>query len=259
MKLLLAIACLTVAAAASAQTPFATENVGRSTPKQGSSATPSTQGVSAANPWLGAQVAYRFGGTKELADNLFVAAHFINEIPTSWDRIHLPVMGNFSELSIDSSKSETPAQQVSQGVQQLVSSASGIRLGLYPYVVAAKGDNVTVVFHGEAAWKLNSVKGADDSPTYLNAFRVSGGIEIGVGQRKDGKMPATLSVAPVITMLSAADYQKVSGQSKSAVKSFEATLILPWREKMGFLFEGIVGQSDARGFRAAIVIATDSK
>src|SRR5687767_4785061 len=83
--------------AANAQTPFATQNVGSSSAERSLT----LSGPSAGSPWIGGQIAYKFGGSSEFADNLLVAARLLYDIDVGSEKFHLPVMGNISDLTTD--------------------------------------------------------------------------------------------------------------------------------------------------------------
>jgi len=250
MNVLMLTAFLAMSSSANAQTPFSTENVSRSADKS----QPTTQGISAANPWLGAQVAYKFGGTDEIADNLIVSARLLYEIDFGTSKFRLPVMGNISDLTATTAVDASSAEQLAQKAQALVMSATGARVGLYPYYVAYKSDVASVVFHGEAAWKLNALEDPTKTLQYLQQLRFSGGIEFGLGKTDGDRLPLTVSVTPTVTVFSAKDYAKIFGEEKSRVSGLEITGVIPVAQGVGFLLEGVLAK-DANALRAGLVLA----
>jgi hypothetical protein len=234
------------------QTPFATENLGSSTKPI------HALGISAASPWVGAQVAYKFGGTNDFADNLLVSARLLYDIDLGESKIHLPVMGNISELTANASGNAGAGDQLDQKAQQLMMSSTGLRVGLYPYTYVHRTDVLSIIFHGEGAWKMNAFKDNSNILQYLQQGRIAAGIEFGIGKTAGDRLPLTISVTPAITFFSSAEYEKVFGKSKSHVQGLETTMVVPVAQGVGLLLEGIEG-SGVHTVRAGLVIATKAK
>jgi len=221
-------------------------------------------GVAANNPWLGAQVGYKFGGTDSFSDNLLVGAKFLydplgtNKDSSGDDRgWHLPVMGNISDLTANASAAASPSDQLDHQAQQLISSAQGLNVGVYPYLVISRSQVVRVTAHSLIGWKLSSLRTPGGETVLFNQGRVAAGLEVAIGQLNEaGRLPITFSVTPVITFLSADKYEQVFGTRKSAIGSVELTGVMPVGSGFGLLFEGILSGGDRGSFRSGMVFLT---
>src|SRR5262245_28321948 len=162
---------------AAAQTPFASRNVAgaptapanQPPPPEGAAVSSAAPSASPANPWVGAQIGYKFGGTTAFQDNLIVNAQLLHDIELGTTNFRLPVMGNISGLTAHAPANDDESKELAQKGQELMDSASGVRVGLYPYYeftsIRERHSWLSVVLQGETAWKLNAFKkeGIEDS------------------------------------------------------------------------------------------------
>lgn len=239
-----------------AQTPLAMKNL------EHKSRQVSGAGMSAANPWIGSQVGFKFGGTKEFADNLLVSAQLLWEIETNSETFRLPVMGNLGDLVTSATSSKTEEEQTKQKLQELLTSSAGANVGVYPVLRLIKDHDdgkrvpISLTLHGSALWKLNAFSDPTDT-RYLQQGKFTAGLEFGIGGGKADRWPATLSVTPALTVFSKNDYAKIFAESRSHLFAVEITGILPVGRGVGFLLEGIVGKSDRSSLRAGLIIAKE--
>jgi len=214
-----------------------------------------TESVSPASPWAGAQIGYKFGNSGDFSDSVLVTAHLMYDVKLdASDTFHLPVMGNIAELTTSAAGVTGSPDDVKKKAEDLVLSATGARVGLYPYVFLKRKPFFSAIGHGELAWKMNGFKDDANNVTYLQQGRGSIGAEFWIGQNDKDHLPITVSLTAVRSFFSAADYQKVFGKSKNHIQTFETTAIVPVGRGAGFLFEYVIG-GGTRAVRAGIVIA----
>jgi hypothetical protein len=243
----------------SAQTPFATRNVGHG-------AKPGAAGIAANNPWLGAQVSYRFGESDAFADNLLVSGRLLYDIlPGDTTRFHLPVMGNVGPLIQVATDPESDEKAVRDQADQLLLGAQGVTVGLYPYIEIRKSDRFLLTFHSVVAWRLNALhelgspSTSDPELVYLLQGRFATGVELVIGSRADGRRSFTLSVTPTLAVFGKDAYRRAFGEEKWRLPSLEATAILPLGAGVGVLFEGIDGEGSSNAFRMGLLVAAQSQ
>lgn len=235
-----------------AQTPYGLTNV---TTDAGAG------GAAANNPWLGAQIAYNFGGTDSFSENFLVTARFLydplgsNKDDTGDQRgWHAPVMGNIGDIASHVAGGEDSEGAITEKAQALLSSAQGINVGLYPYYVLARSNVVRLTAHGAIGWKLNSLRDPDNGTVMFNEGRGSAGLELALGNlNEEGRLPITLSVAPVVTFFSAAKYEEVFGERRGSLWSAEITGILPVGSGMGVLFQSVLAGNTRSSFSSGLV------
>lgn len=283
--------------AVQAQTPMGVRNVSRD-------AEPAAQAVAVNNPWFGAQIAHRFGTEGAFESNLLAAGQFMYEIkfkipetsaagladptdPTATStsargtrstsqktpflsRFHLPVVSNFGgDIAPD-----TADDAIDNKVKELLSSASGVTAGLFPYYELGKNDNFMLTLHGLFAWRYNSFKpaaadgetgggtgteAAESQATELvGVHQVKSGIglEAVIGDRSDRKGGLTISVTPVLTWFTdKAAYKKAFGEERSSLAGLEVVGIIPISDKgVGVVLEGVTASGGKRSFRAGLMI-----
>lgn len=214
-----------------------------------------TESVSPASPWAGAQIGYKFGESGDFSDSILVAAHLMYDVKVDPDdRFHLPVMGNIADLTTSVTGTAGSQEDLTKKADDLVLSATGARVGLYPYVFLNQTTYWSVVAHGELGWKMNGFKDASGDVAYLQQGRVSLGVEFWIGQNDEDHLPITISLAPVRAFFSDKDYKKVFGTAKSHIQTLETTAIVPIGKGTGFLFEYVTG-GGTRTVRVGIIIA----
>lgn len=248
LKLAICILILLSGYRNNAQTPMSFANAGLS--KTGE------KGISANNFWLGAQVGYKFGSSDGFADNLLVSGRLLYDVDLGASKFHLPVMGNISSLrDVFTSSPKTSEDTIKAKVQDLMISAQGINVGLYPYYIAYSNEYFQFTLHGSATWKLNAFKDKKDETQYLDQGRFSLGIEASIGKSGNGKYPLTVSVTPTYTFFDAEKYEKIFGENKRSITSLEITGVVPVGNGVGLLIESIVASKPFSAFRAGIIIA----
>jgi len=288
------------APAVQAQTPMGIRNVSRD-------AEPAARAVAVNSPWFGAQIAHRFGTEGEFESNLLAAGQFMYEIkfkvpegsgavtgdptdPTTrstgasravgsatqkapfLSKFHLPVVSNFGgDIAPD-----TADDAIDNKVKELLSSASGVTAGLFPYYELGSNDNFMLTLHGLFAWRYNSFKpaGAADTGTGsaggtddaagaeetelvgLHQVKSGIGLEVVIGDRSDRKGGLTVSVTPVLTWFTdKAAYKKVFEEERSSLAGLEVVGIIPISDKgVGVVLEGVTASGGKRSFRAGLII-----
>lgn len=259
--LLICLFLLMVAGAASAQTPFTVGRIaGTASPLERKLAAEQGTSLSAAaasNPWMGGQLAYTFGKSDELGDNLLVSASVVHEISMAEGRLlRLPVIGNFADLVSSGSAGTSEEEERTDKLKDLLLGSSGIRAGLYPYreIAGLHRDDFNFVLHGEASWKINGFRAEDsDDINYVNQLRLGAGFEMTIGLSDGDHRPLTISVTPVVTKFDADEYGKVFKERKHNQRTLEVVAVLPIAAKTGVLFEFIRG--DVQSFRAGVIVA----
>jgi hypothetical protein len=283
-------------------------------------------GIAANNPWFvaGAQVAHRFGTEGEFASNLLAGGQFLHEIkldrPSSCGdgsgqggntgdvqdptnpantrkanasvqnqavpnicKFHLPVVSTFGgKIGPDTAKDKLEEQ-----VKDLLSTASGVTAGLFPYFELNPGSkNVLVTVHGLFAWRYNALKPLGDSSASssgqtssapaggggsgsgtqqeaelvpLHQLKTGVGIEFAIGDRSNRGQPAglTVSVSPVLTIFTdKAAYKKIFGEERQRLSGLEFVTIIPVSDKgVGVVIEGVAAEDGKRSFRAGLMLA----
>jgi hypothetical protein len=218
-----------------------------------------TETVSADSPWAGAQIGFKFGNSGDFSDSVLVAAHLMYDVKVdAKDKFHLPVMGNIADLTTSSTGTSGTADDIKKKAEDLVLSATGARVGLYPYVNLVTGDFFTLLGDGELAWKMNGFKDDAGNVTYLQQGRTSLGAEFRIGLNDEDHLPISLGISTVRSIFSASDYKKVFGTSRNHIQTFETTAIVPIGGGAGFLFEYAVG-GGTHSVRAGILFAVKRK
>jgi hypothetical protein len=289
--------CLATPATTRAQTPMGIRNVSKD-------AGVSAQAIAANNPWFGAQVAHRFGTEGEFESNLLAAGQFLYEIkfkvaeattgttdptdPTAAKpagtakqskaavpflrKFHLPVVSNFGgDIAPDSAE-----DAINNQIKELLSSASGVTAGLFPYYELRESDNLMLTLHGLFAWRYNSFKplADDDASTEENSaetdetelvplhqVKTGIGLEAIIGDRSDGKGGLTVSLTPVLTWFTdKAAYKRAFGEERSSLRGIEVVGIIPVSDKgVGVVLEGVAASGGKRSFRAGLMIVGKPK
>lgn len=250
---LLAVLTATPGTAVVSQTPVGLRNTGRDLPT-------GEKAIAANNPWLGAQVAYRFGGTDEFASNLLVAGQIVYPIDLGKSPVQLPVIGNVSTLAQTTGEGDRATDIEDQG-KQLIGSAGGITLGLYPYAELHTSDYFLVTVHGLAAWRVNGLRplGVDSTSTdliYLHQGKFGAGVELLIGNRGDGSAPLSISVTPTITVFGKDAYARAFGVERGSVSTLEVNGILPVGSGVGVVFEGVLVDNLPDAFRVGLLLST---
>jgi hypothetical protein len=293
----LVLGCVIVfSTATNAQSPMAIRNVAEDAGTRAA-------GIAANNPWFGAQIAHRFGTDGEFESNLLAAGQFVYEIPfkrpeggtdvdptdptapkpsdttttaksnSFLENFRLPVVSNFGgKVGPESAKDPVDAQ-----VKELLSTATGVTAGLFPYYPLAKNDNFMVTLHGLFAWRYNSLKphetattsgsatgaGADTSGTDLVALhqvKTGAGLEVVIGDNTDGSGGLTVSVTPVYTRFADKDaYKRAFGEERSGLGAIEVVGVIPVNKGVGVVIEGVAAQDGKRSFRAGLMLIAQPK
>ena len=215
-------------------------------------------GMSANNPWVGAQIGYKIGESDDFSDHLLVSGRFLWEIPFEGAKnFHLPVMGNLAQLKNDISKKLT-VDTVKAKIEQALLSTQGIQVGLYPYYIIHNETNFSLTLHGVLSWKVNGFKDDSNGTTYMHQGKFSLGAEIALGATKGGRNQLVVSVAPTIAFFNKNDYNAVFGKEKSSLFSTEITGVVPLGEGLGLLVESILAQESYSVFRVGIILAAST-
>lgn len=251
-----AVALAAAAATASAQTPTATVNVARPVvPVAPPGAAPKM--VSPTNPWLAAQLAYKFSGTGDATDSFVVSAralHWLSD-PEPADQTSgwgLPVMANFTGLT-----KSTPPEEIDAKLQEVAGTAQGMWVGVMPYWRWRKGDFVSpTLFLGLVPLKANVVRTTGDATERLYQGTATAGVELGIGVKSRSHLTVSASVTYAVPYDDDAFDRAFPGDEFERW-SGELTTVLPLGNGLGLLAEGVFPQGADPGFRAGIVVSTD--
>lgn len=263
LRVLRVIAALGIAlpSTATAQSPLGLRNVANG-------AASSANAFGANNPWIGAQMFYRVpaGPSGGFGAHLLPAGNLMYEVPMGDSKLHLPVMGNLTSIAEAISKDASQKDSIESQIKQLLSSESGGTIGLFPYRVLSESKVFMLTLNGIGAWRINGLHpvgqtgtASTDSTVYLNQFRLGLALESVIGDRGSGHGLLTFSVAPVGTFFDPNTYQQAFGTRKSKLFGLELGGILPLRDGIGFLVEGVLGESSVRAFRAGLIAAGQPK
>ena len=223
-------------------------------------------GLPANNPWVGAQVGYLFGDSKEFADNLLVSGRILYEIDLNspdTSGFHLPVVGNLSNI-IKSKVGFVEGEgkdKLDSEVKEIMTSNQGLHIGLYPYYIIRRNETFSLIAHGVAGLKLNGIQDTvNNKVTYLNQGRFSAGLEIGIGRSNAEKIPLTLSITPTITIFDKSEYKSVFGVEKSTINTLELTCVVPLKKGIGVMFEDIFPLSKGvrNVFRVGLIFTAET-
>jgi len=223
---------------------------------------PQPKGAAANNPWLlGTQVAYKLAGEGDVSQNLLVSGRLIYEIPLNpkgSSGYHLPVMGNVATLVGDAVGGGTAQDSLDRATQALLSTGAGLNLGLYPYRVFHSSANLLGTVFGSAVAKVNTL--ADGAGTRHTLFmgRFSVGAEYAVGDSTKGHH-MTFSLSGVVSVFSRARYQEIFGRNRSVLPSVESTLVLPVKDNVGALLEGVVAPDHVPTGRIGLIVCVEPK
>jgi len=255
-RLLLSLVFAVAAGGAGAQTPRAVESIakgGAGDDEGGERA--GIESVAPTSRWVGAQIGYMFGGTNEFADNLLATGQLVFDVDMGEKPLfRLPIMGNISQLSVDTGSASDPEEQLDQQLQELLTSTRGVHIGLYPYRHLLSREVLQLTAYGTLGYKVNAFRDSSDTVTYLQQGRFAVGLETTLG-RRDGFGTVTLGATAVATVMSRDTYANVFGDEKSVLASGEFTGVVPIREPLGFMVETILSEGGHGSFRAGIVIA----
>jgi hypothetical protein len=217
------------------------------------------------NPYVGAQIGYAFGDG-EFASNLVTSGSFLYEIDVGQSDAGAPVYGfpirgNIGPiLAAGLDNTEDAAKEAREkAIQDLVVSAQGIRIAMEPWRQIYGGDDKffrSTIF-ASLGWKLNAVKDPTDTTRYLAAGRVSGGIDLGVGRTKDGRLPILVTLSPVYSVFANQDYKKIEGLKKQYA-SGELTIVVPVASNVALLTEGIVASGRSPIWRIGLLTVAAS-
>ena len=265
------VALLSAASAASAQTPASIRNT-RAAPVGEVAA----RGVAANNPFIGAELAFKFPGSDGPRDLLLLAAKAMYEVRFKVRKVEvaeecvcadgqtttvvrsrsnsdeepypfvIPVMANFSPTSLlESADAETK-------LRELATSSAGISAGLYPYLVLESHDDFVLTLHSVIAWRLNSLGSMEgDSTVNLQQGRFGIGLETQLGVRQGengttvGRHPLTVSAMFVGQVFDRAAYARVFGEKKGGQLAFELTAVAPIATGLAVMFEYAFAKEDA--------------
>lgn len=212
------------------------------------------RGVAANNPYVGTQLAIKLPGAGEPSDFLLLAAKASYEV--TFKALHegetnerpfplvIPVVANFSPSKSPGGEEDSDAE--AKKLRDLASSATGISLGLFPYIVAVDKPDLVVTFHSMIAWRMNSLKAnTSDSIVNLEQGRFGAGIETQLGIRSDNRRPLTLSAMLVLERFDGNTYEAAFGEFKKSLRTLEVTAVAPITAGLGVLFEYSFGPKDA--------------
>lgn len=218
---------------------------------------PQVGAVSAYNPWIGSKIALTFGKSTNFSDNLIASGNIIHEIDNfGIDKFMLPVSGNISALTKPSSNLDS-ITEIGFNEQTIMSSNTGIHVGLYPYYILKKTTNFYLIAHSVIGWKINGFRNKSNTVDYLNQFILSIGMEMGLGKvtlKKD--KPLTISVAPYFNLFSKYEYNTIFNSNKENQNSLQLTGVLPFASGFGILFEEIIPFDNSHSYLTIGLILT---
>ena len=225
----------------------------------------SPAGSSSFNPWLGAQMLYKFDPESDFSDNLIVSGQilytpkpFNNESKT----FRIPVIGNISIFKTNIGDSLN-FEETESKITETILSSEGLNVGLYPYYVIIPYDkDFYFLTHATAVYKLNGFALPDSTKSYFNNFKLSLGFEIGYGILNEltGDRPITLSVTPAYTIIDKGKYKEVLGLEEKNILGLEVAAILPISSTgIGVLLEGTFAHGVDAFFRAGVIMSGQSK
>jgi hypothetical protein len=206
---------------------------------QGGGTSNANRSLPANNPWIvaGAQIGYKFSGNSDFADGLLASSRIglqTLRFPGQGNRVGLPLIGNLSRLSPG-----LGTDSIGSISDRLTNTAEGINVGLYPYfesIDRTKGGPAQVTFYGSTVWKLNAARDRTDSSTvYLNQGRFTMGVGVDLYIAENNTMPVSFSIEPVLTLVSADAFERVTGRRENRIYSVELTGVLPIGNNMGLL------------------------
>lgn len=263
-KQLISVALVAIAACiatpARAQTPTATVNVRTS----GEPAAPLPAGVepktaSPVNPWLSAQVAYKFGGAGNPADSFLISARALYwlskpEDPGSKTGWGFPIMANFTGLT-----ASTPADEIDRKLSEVAGSAQGMWAGAFPYWRCLKDKFISpTVFAGLVPLKVNAVQVLSADPELLYQGTATLGVELAIGE-KDGRHLLTVSGSGTYALpYDRAAFDRAFPNDDFKHFSAEVTAVMPISDTgLGVLVEGVFPEGATPGFRAGLIVNSE--
>ncbi len=185
-------------------------------------------------------------------------------------RFHLPVVSNFGgDIAPDSAQ-----DSIDNKVKELLSTASGVTAGLFPYYEVGQNDNFMLTLHGLFAWRYNALKPlaagdsagggaapASDDTVALHQIKSGIGLEAVIGDRSNGKGGLTVSVTPVMTWFADKEaYARAFGEERSRLGGVEIVGVIPVSDKgVGVVLEGVAASGGKRAFRAGLMIVGKPK
>lgn len=220
-------------------------------------------GLSAINPWIGAQLVYDLTGSGDEALNNILAIRLLHNINTGNKQFGIPVMGTVSNLSNDFNGN---SEDVKKGIKELILSDQGLNIGIYPYYILTKNYASKPYYfnvHGSLSYKLNGFTNdnntTDADTEYLNSWRISGGLECAYwGKTESANSPISISLTPVLTLLDREAYQAIfDKETESTIFSLELDVTLPLGKGYGVFMQGVF--TDESLFRAGIILAHGKK
>jgi hypothetical protein len=206
------------------------------------------------NPYVGAQVGYRFGDGGDFANNLIAAGSLMYDVIQPMQdskksfEFALPVRGNIGPLIAQEEDSRE------EKLNEIVTSTQGIRIGIEPYLRLGTAKYLHPVLFGSAGWKLNAAKdSASNETNYLALGRFSLGFELGIGDSGDGRLPMTISVSPVYSVFANDPPLNVVPTGKKSVASYEFTAVVPIATSAALLTEAIAVRDAKPVWRIGLV------
>lgn len=176
--------------------------------------------ASPSNPYVGSQVGYDFGAGGDFGDNLLVSGQVVLDgIITTNSRLHLPIMGNLSDLRT------TGTDDTAEKLKDLATSSRGISLAFAPYYTLGNR-NLSLTGYASFGGKLNAARNAEEETKYVPQGRVSGGVEVGV-LNTISKNPIIFTIGPAFSFVSRKDSEQLLGGRGATVRALESSLIVP--------------------------------
>jgi len=187
----------------------------------------SSKGAAPNSVWFGGQATYQISSKSEFADNIIPNAKGFWEI-TKLDilkkQLIIPSIFNIGMMRSITSEYETKKEEIDANLQQIANSSQGINIGLNPYcTMLEKGNGFSITLHGLASAKINAFKVDTTEINYLLQGRFSIGADLTLGE----KWPLTISFSPVYTIFDSKKYEKIFGEEKSNLLSYESSIIIP--------------------------------
>lgn len=250
-----------------AQTPTASrtlagvEDSDRSRPASQVSGAPGQKSVAPNNPWLvGAQAGYTLAGNGSLAENMLVSTRLIYELPLDTKisgGIRVPIMGNIASLAETAADEGARQDSLDRATEALLSTAEGLSIGLFPYgQFNQRNANLRGTYFFSAVAKVNTIIDGEGERHSLFQGRFGAGLEYALGKvEQGGRRPLTLSVSGTISVFSKSTYREIFGRDRSSLPSVEGTMILPVKDNVGALLEGVAAPGHVPTGRIGLILS----
>lgn len=203
----------------------------------------SSLGSNPSSVWFGGQATYQLSSRSEFADNITPTARGFWEIAkfsVKKKEIVLPSVFNIGMLRSISTDYENNQDEIDANLREIANSSQGIFIGLNPYcTIFKKNKGFSITLHALTSAKINAFKPDTSTINYLLQGRFSLGTDITIGE----SYPLTLSFAPVYSVFDSKEYEKIFGDDKSDMLSFESSIIIPIGAGIGAVLDFNYGKN----------------